>query len=150
VSEDAATRWRRYRDALAGEPLPCAIVDADALERNARTLAGLLAGTGKTLRVATKSLRCPELVRRVRAAGGASMRGLMTYTAAETAYWAGEGERDLLLAYPTARPEDARLLARANAQGATAAVVIDEPEHLGVLADAARDAGTCIPGRDRA
>jgi len=129
----------------AGEAMPCALVDLDALEANARTLVEALRGSGKTLRVATKSVRCPELVRRVMEVGAPVARGLMTYTATETAFWAERGERDLLLAYPVARAADATLLAAANAGGATAAVVVDCVEHLEVLAGAARRAGTRIP-----
>ncbi len=145
MSENAHDQWQRYRAALADEPLPAALVDLDALESNVRTLLEPLAATGKTLRVATKSLRCPELIRRVRAQAGDVARGLMTYTADETAYWAEQGELDLLLAYPTARAHDARALARANAAGATAAVVADSPMHLDVLAEAARAHRTSIP-----
>jgi D-serine deaminase-like pyridoxal phosphate-dependent protein len=138
-------RWRRYRAALRGEPLPCALIDLDALERNVRTLTAPLAGTGKTLRLATKSLRCPELVARVRVLGGATVRGLMTYTAAETAYWADGGERDLLLGYPVAREEDAALVARANMRGARCAIVADSADHLELLAAAARAHTTTVP-----
>jgi D-serine deaminase-like pyridoxal phosphate-dependent protein len=143
--EDALQRWRQYREALAAEPLPAALVDLDALAENVRTLVAPLAGTGKTLRIATKSLRCPELVRRVQAQAGDVARGLMTYTAAETAYWAEQGERDLLLAYPTVRDADVKAIARANAAGATAAVVADCAEHLGALARGAREERTHIP-----
>jgi D-serine deaminase-like pyridoxal phosphate-dependent protein len=69
----------------------------------------------------------------------------MTYTARETAFWAERGERDLLLAYPTVSPDDTALLARTNAGGATAAVVIDCAEHLEPLAGAARAQGTRVP-----
>jgi D-serine deaminase-like pyridoxal phosphate-dependent protein len=145
MGEDALERWHRYRAVTAGEAMPCALVDLDALEANARVLAGPLRGSGKTLRVATKSVRCPDLVLRVMEVAGPVARGLMTYTAAETAFWADRGERDLLLAYPVARAEDAALLASANADGATAAVVVDSVEHLDVLAAAAREARTRIP-----
>jgi D-serine deaminase-like pyridoxal phosphate-dependent protein len=120
-------------------------VDLDALEANTRTLAAPLRDSGKTLRVATKSVRCPELVRRVREAAGPVAAGLMTYTAAETAFWAERGERDLLLAYPVARREDAALVAAANAGGVTAAVVVDCREHLDIIGAAARETGTRVP-----
>jgi D-serine deaminase-like pyridoxal phosphate-dependent protein len=145
VPEDALDQWRRYRACLAAEPLPCALIDLDALEANARAVTRPLQGTGKTLRLATKSVRCPDVVARVRLAAGPVVHGLMTYTATETAFWAERGERDLLLAYPVARPDDARLLARANKDGATAAVVADCPEHLDLLANAARAEGARIP-----
>jgi len=125
--------------------MPFALLDLDALDHNVRRLAQPLEGSGKTLRVATKSLRCPDVIDRIRAAAGPVARGLMTYTASETAFWAERGERDLLLAYPTLSPTDAALLARANAAGATAAVVVDCVEHLEPLAVAARAQATRIP-----
>ena len=145
MGETPFERWRRYRALTASEPLPCALVDLDALEANARTLVAPLAGTGKKLRIATKSVRCPDLVQRVMEVVGELARGLMTYTAAETSFWAERGEKDLLLAYPVARSGDAALLAGANASGATAAVVVDSPEHLDLLSAAARERDTCIP-----
>jgi D-serine deaminase-like pyridoxal phosphate-dependent protein len=145
MGEGALDRWRRYRAVTAGEALPLALVDLDALEANARALAEPLRESGKTLRVATKSVRCPDLVRRVMEVASPVARGLMTYTATETAFWAGRGERDLLLAYPVARARDAALVAAANAGGATAAVVVDCVEHLEVLAAAAREARARIP-----
>jgi D-serine deaminase-like pyridoxal phosphate-dependent protein len=145
MGEGALEQWRRYRAVIAAEAMPCALVDLDALEANARALAAPLGGSGKTLRVATKSVRCPELVRRVMEVAAPVARGLMTYTATETAFWVERGERDLLLAYPVARAADATLLARANGGGATAAVVVDCVEHLEVLAAAAREARTSIP-----
>src|SRR5262249_12999619 len=123
--------------ALADEPLPAALVDLDALDRNVDRLC-----RNKPVRVATKSIRCPEIVRRVAARGRAV--GLMTFTAAETAFWAGEGFGDLLLAYPTAQPSDARLLAEANRR-ARARAVVDDAARLGPLAAAAAAAGTTIP-----
>src|SRR6202042_578855 len=47
--------------------------------------------------------------------------------------------------YPTARKNDAELIAEANANGATAAVAIDSPEHLDVLEMAGRARGTRVP-----
>jgi len=145
MAESADERWRRYRTLVARETLPCALVDLDALEANVRSLSRPLKGSGKTLRVATKSVRCPDLVDRVLAAAAPVARGLMTYTAAESAFWVSRGQRDVLLAYPVTRGVEARVLARANAAGATASVVVDCPEHLELLAGAAREAHARIP-----
>ncbi len=125
--------------------MPFALVDLDALEHNVQRLARPLECSGKTLRVATKSLRCPDVIDRVRAAAGPVARGLMTYTASETAFWAERGERDLLLAYPTLSAADATMLASANAAGATAAVVVDSVDHLEPLAAAGRAQGARVP-----
>jgi D-serine deaminase-like pyridoxal phosphate-dependent protein len=145
VSESAQALWERYRRAAQAEAMPFAMVDLDALEHNVRRLVQPLDGSGKTLRVATKSLRCPDVIDRVRAAAGPVAKGLMTYTATETAFWAERGERDLLLAYPTVSSDDTALLARTNAAGATAAVVVDCVEHLEPLARAARAQSTRVP-----
>jgi D-serine deaminase-like pyridoxal phosphate-dependent protein len=131
--------------ALAGVPLPAAIVDLDAFDANVDRFATAARAAGKKLRVATKSIRCPDLVARVRERAGDVVRGLMTYTATETAYLAAAGWRDLLLAYPTVQAADAAALAAANAAGASAAVVVDDEAQLAPLAAAARAAATAIP-----
>ena len=131
--------YTRYRDAIADEPLPCAIVDLDVVEANATTL--LRHARGVPLRLATKSIRCPELAEHIVAHGGAAMRGLMTYTATETAFWHERGVRDLLLAYPTAQRADADILARLG----NAAIVANDVAHLEALSARARVHGTRVP-----
>src|SRR5579859_4344971 len=101
MGESADDRWRRYKRALGAEPLPAALVDLEAFEANARDLFGQARAAGKTLRIASKSIRCPDLLRRLFALGGATARGLMTYHARESAFLAELGFDDLLLAYPT-------------------------------------------------
>lgn len=144
VSASSWERWQRLRQAVEGQPLPCALVDLDALEANAAALNGIAQRAGKTLRLATKSVRCPELVRMLQASGAPTVRGLMTYTATETAFLAGLGHDDLLLAYPTAQPSDADLLAQLSRKGLLVSVVADDEEQLLVLDAAAARAGTRI------
>jgi D-serine deaminase-like pyridoxal phosphate-dependent protein len=141
--ERASDRWQRFKRVLAGERLPAALVDLEAFERNVDRL--FSTARGKRIRVATKSIRCPSLVKRIAERAGDRWSGLMTYAAAEMAWLAKQGYRDLLLAYPTVQPEDTALLAEANVGGAKAAVVIDSAEHLPPLAAAAARAGTTIP-----
>ena len=135
-------RWQRYKRALDGEPLPAALIDLDALEANAARLFEPIARAGKRARLATKSLRCPALAAKLAERGDAI--GYLTYTAAETEFYARAGVRDLVLAYPTVQLQDAAAIARANAI-ATAAIVVDDVAQLDVLARAAHDATTRIP-----
>jgi D-serine deaminase-like pyridoxal phosphate-dependent protein len=137
--------YDRYRRAIAGEPLPLAIVDLDAVDANVDALAQIVRPSKKALRFATKSIRCPELVRYAMTRLGPIARGLMTFTASETAWLASQGHDDLLLAYPTAHPRDAALVAEANARGARAAVVVDDAAHVDAMDAAARARGTKIP-----
>jgi D-serine deaminase-like pyridoxal phosphate-dependent protein len=134
--------WRRYGKAIDGEPLPAALVDLDAFDANLEKLLAPARAANKTVRIATKSIRCPSLIKRAAAAEG--VRGLMTYSAAESAFAVDNGARDLILAYPTVHPADVRLLAELN-QRARCAVVVDDAEQLPPLARAANDAGASIP-----
>src|SRR5512140_2986362 len=88
------------RELLGSEPLPCSAVDLAAFDANLSALISL-AGARPTIRLATKSIRSVPLMARAVAMGGARVRGLMTYCAAETAFLARRGFDDLLLAYPT-------------------------------------------------
>lgn len=68
-------------------------------------------------------------------------RGIMAFTLPEALWWAGLGQPDVLLAYPTA---DEAALARWIADPAARAAVtvtVDAPEHLALLARVAHDAG---------
>ncbi len=136
------TLYARYRRAIRGEPLPVALVDLDAVDTNVDAL--LAHARDKPLRAATKSLRCPELVEHVLARGGSSIRGLMTYTARESAFWVARGQRDLLLGYPTAQQADADILAAIN-RDARVAVVVDDIAHLELLSARAAETDATIP-----
>jgi D-serine deaminase-like pyridoxal phosphate-dependent protein len=138
-------RYDRFRRALDGEPLPLAIVDLDALDHNLEALVAPARASGKTLRIASKSLRCPALFRYLLDRGGATLRGLMAYSCAEARYLAAQGFDDLLVAYPTAQLSDARLVAEANRDGARVSLAIDCVEHLAVASRAAVDVGAIIP-----
>ena len=137
--------YQRYRAALAGEDLPCAAVDLDAVDRNVDTLLPPVRRANKTLRIATKSLRCMHLVRHVLERGGTATQGLMAYAAREAAFLVEQGFSDVLLAYPTLHEGDLDLVARANAGGATLSVVVDDVAHVGALDAAGRRHGTRIP-----
>ncbi len=70
-------RHARLRRALGDEPLPHAILDLDALDHNLGALLARVRASGKTLRIASKSLRCPALYRYLFDRGGPALRGLM-------------------------------------------------------------------------
>jgi D-serine deaminase-like pyridoxal phosphate-dependent protein len=140
---DAPRLYETYRSAIAGRPLPLALVDLDAVDANVETVLRLLGD--KPLRVATKSIRSLELTRYIARRLGDAMCGLMTYTAEETSLLGKEGFTDLLLAYPTVQKSDVEHIARRNREGAVARVVVDAHEHLDALDASGRVAGTRIP-----
>lgn len=118
--------YEAWRAALAGERLPAAAVDLDAFDRNVASVARLLREKAprQTLRLATKSVRVPALIRRVLASGG-PYQGLMCYAAAEVGFLAEQGFDDFLVAYPTVQWADLDVLRRIHRSGRRVRLVVD-------------------------
>jgi D-serine deaminase-like pyridoxal phosphate-dependent protein len=139
---DPGGEYERLRRAIAGERLPCALVDLDAFDRNLDRTLARVRGRGKTLRLATKSIRSPALFRRIFERGEGIFRGLLCYSAAEAGWLAAEGFDDLLVAYPTIQAGELAALAGAAAGGRRVRIVVDCEAHLEALARAARERKT--------
>jgi D-serine deaminase-like pyridoxal phosphate-dependent protein len=111
---------------------PFAFIDLDAMWSNAEAMLGR--ARGKPIRVASKSLRCRELLELIRRRDE-RFSGLMTFTLPETLWLAEQGFENLLLAYPTAdRGALGELALRsvANPEGAPI-VMVDCVEHLDAI-----------------
>ncbi|MCL4234567.1 MAG: alanine racemase [Deltaproteobacteria bacterium] len=126
--------WLRALDSAA---LPAALVDLDALERNADRIAEPARARGKRLRLATKSLRCAWIVSHLRERLDDIYGGLMCLTVAEAAFLADRGFDDLLVAYPTLQRADLMALAALTRAGRTVRLVVDCVEHLRAMRDTA-------------
>ena len=124
--------------------MPAAFVNMDALDENIRRILGIISGSGKTLRIASKSVRCAGLIKYIQEKGGPSFKGLMCYTVEEAAFLREEGFDDLLIAYPSARASDMELIARMTVEGARVYLIADCEDHILALADAGRKAGAII------
>ncbi|MEO3975309.1 amino acid deaminase/aldolase [Streptomyces sp. CAU 1734] len=131
-----ATDRARYDRATAHLDAPFAIVDLDAFDANARDLARRAGG--KPVRVASKSVRCRELLGRVLAMDG--FAGIMSFTLAESVWLARAGFEDVLLAYPSADRAGFAELAADPKLSAAVTVMIDDPAQLELI-DRARDGG---------
>jgi D-serine deaminase-like pyridoxal phosphate-dependent protein len=138
---DEYERWKR---ALGAERLPCALVDLEAFDANWERALAAVRGRGKTIRLATKSVRVPALLRRALERGGGLARGLMCYAVEEAVWLAEQGFEDLLVAYPSVQPADLEALGRAAAAGHAIAVVVDCAAHLEALSRAGRAAGATL------
>lgn len=135
--------YARLSRALAGRRLPCALVDLDAVDRNAEHLFALTRPHHKRLRLATKSVRVVALIRHLLARGA---HGLMCFTAAEARFLhQTHGLDDLLVAYPTLQPADLDDLVHLAKSGAQIALVVDAVEHVQAAAARAAQAGATLP-----
>lgn len=128
--------------AIRGERLPAMIVDLDAFDRNVARVAEKGDALGLPVRVATKSLRVPELVDRALEKGSPALRGLLCYAAREAALLAGRGHDDLLVAYPVWQSSDLDALVALVAQGRGIAVAVDCIEGVDRWSDAMARGGS--------
>lgn len=137
--------YTAWRSLLGAEKLPCALVDLDAVDANLETLLAARQNPSVTLRIATKSIRNPFVLRYLLDRGQGHIQGLMTWSADEVRALAAEGFDDFLMGYPCARPDEAAVLAQVAASGKRVIAVVDCEAHLEILSHAAADAQTVLP-----
>ncbi|MBO0828244.1 MAG: amino acid deaminase/aldolase [Streptosporangiales bacterium] len=128
---DAETFARLYR-ATAGIEPPFAVVDLAAFDANAADLVKQAAG--KPIRLASKSVRCRPLIRRVLDLPGFS--GVLAFTLPEALLLAAEVD-DVVVGYPTADAGAVRRLAADQALLRRVTLMVDSVEQLDFLDSAA-------------
>jgi D-serine deaminase-like pyridoxal phosphate-dependent protein len=124
-----ALRDRLDRATAAIDP-PFAAVDLDAFDANGKALTGR--ACGKPLRVASKSVRSRELLRRILATPG--WRGVMAFTLPEAIWLVRTGlTDDVLVGYPTADRGALRELAREPELAAAITLMVDSTAQLDLV-----------------
>jgi D-serine deaminase-like pyridoxal phosphate-dependent protein len=124
--------------------LPAAFVDLAAFDQNLRRVAETVAQNKFPIRVATKSIRVPELIRRA-LAFGAPYKGLMCYSAYEAAFLAQQGFDDFLIAYPTLHPAEIKSMIHLQLMGKKVYLVVDDVRHLEAIDSAMKVANARDP-----
>lgn len=138
----ADTEYRRWRRLLAGRHLPCAVVDLDVFDANAGAI--LDRAGGLPVRIASKSVRCVTLLRRL-LDRDPRFSGLMCFTAGEAAWLGERGFADMLVAYPTTVPGEIAAACGAVAAGRRVILTVDSEEHLRLLASIAAEHDVILP-----
>ncbi len=136
------SRYADYRNAFEGIPKPFAFLDLDLLEQNIRhvlTLSG-----SKQIRVASKSIRSREVLRRI-LDFDPKFIGVMCYTATEAIYLTENGFQDLLLGYPIWDTEAITNIARKVGEGNPITLMVDSIEHVDHIERIAKQAGCKLP-----
>ena len=109
---------------------PFALVDLDAFDANAADMEARAAGV--PIRLASKSVRCADLIRRALARPG--FAGVLAFTLPEALWLHGEGvSDDILVAYPTVDRGALRQLAGDPGAAAAIALTVDDPAQLDLL-----------------
>lgn len=123
----AAGRWERA-SGPAGRPY--AALDLDAFDDNAADLTRRAAG--RPIRVASKSVRCRALLRRVLERPG--FAGVMAYAADEAVWLVRHGFTDVFVAYPSVDTAALAEIAGDDGLRREVALAIDGTEHVDVIA----------------
>jgi D-serine deaminase-like pyridoxal phosphate-dependent protein len=126
--------WSRLNKAVAGLATPPAspvmVVDLDALDANADDLVRRAAG--KPIRVASKSVRVPELLRHVLAREG--FQGVLSFTLREALWLYEHGiSDDLVVAYPTVDREAVKQLVSSPTAAHAVTLMVDDEAHLDLI-----------------
>jgi len=129
--------YARLRAAIADRPRPLALVDLDRFDANAAALERRAAGM--PIRVASKSVRCVSLLRRVLARRG--WHGVLAFSAAEAAHLCALGFEDVLVAYPCVERAPLHALVRHACDGAGPILMVDDAAHVRLAAEVAREHG---------
>ncbi|HEY7222321.1 MAG TPA: amino acid deaminase/aldolase [Micromonosporaceae bacterium] len=125
-----ASMGQRFDRATASLDPPFAIIDADAFDDNATSLVRL--ATGRPVRVASKSVRCRELIRDVLRRPG--YHGVMAYSLPEANWLVTTGvSDDVLMGYPTADRAGIAELAASERLAAAVTLMIDSEEQLNLV-----------------
>ncbi|MCF8093653.1 MAG: alanine racemase [Desulfotignum sp.] len=138
------TDYLRYKSVFHGCRFPLAFVDLDHFDRNIAYVADTCKGTGKTIRVASKSIRSPALLRRVFEKGGDVFQGILAFTMEEAEFLIENGFDDIIVAYPSIQPPDVKIFTENTRQGARLSLMADSFDHLTALSRAGVAAGVIL------
>ncbi|MFB6345597.1 MAG: alanine racemase, partial [bacterium] len=145
MGSDRSVTYSTLKQAVESEPLPAVVVDLATLDRNTERLGRIVSDADKNLRVASKSVRVPAILKRIRDQLGDTFGGLMTFSPSETVFLHEMGFNDFLLAYPRVHTDHIKTLLELNRTDASVTVMVDEPEHLEQIKTAADVSGTEEP-----
>jgi D-serine deaminase-like pyridoxal phosphate-dependent protein len=123
--------------------LPKAFIDVELFDANVRDVASRVRN-GKTVRVASKSVRCVWALRRVLDADPV-FQGVMAFHPAEAAWLAAQGFDDILIGYPFAREVEIEAVCNQVKTGKTIIQMVDHPDHVTRIAAVARRIGVVAP-----
>jgi D-serine deaminase-like pyridoxal phosphate-dependent protein len=135
-------KYSYYKEILKNERLPLAYVDLDMFDENIQAI--LKRSGTKKIRIASKSIRCVELMQRI-LDFNSQFQGIMCYSAEEAVWLSQQGFDDLLLAYPTLQEDSIRAVADEIKKGKQIYLMTDLTEHLTKIQAIAASENVTVP-----
>ena len=134
--------YRHYRSAIEGRLLPLAWVDLDKFDANVAAVRQR--AQKRPICVATKSVRCVWLLKRIQEASP-QFHSFMAYSVREALYLHGQGLNKILVAYPVWSEALHASLCEALQAGAAITLMINSDDHLEYLDAIGEKHGCVIP-----
>jgi D-serine deaminase-like pyridoxal phosphate-dependent protein len=134
--------YRYYRSALEGRLLPLAWVDLDKFDQNVEAIRAR--AQKRPICVASKSVRCVSLLKRIQAASP-QFHSFMAFSVREALYLHRNGLDNILVAYPVWSEALHSPLCEVLGAGARITLMIDCEEHLEYLDAIGERHGCVIP-----
>lgn len=131
-----------YQNILKGRQMPLAFVDLDLFDQNVQDI--LPKAGDKKIRIASKSVRVPELMKRVLDASDV-YQGLMCYSPREMVYLSQQGFDDLLMGYPVVNESDIIPICEELKKGKQLVLMIDSVDHIELTQKIAAAQNVTIP-----
>ncbi len=133
--------YEKIKDVVIDKKFPMVICDLDAFNKNLEKVGQDLKKAKKVMRLCTKSVRVPQLIKIVKEKE--FVNGVFTYNSAEALFLAEKYQfKDILLGYPIGSRIDAEELSKAaEIENVKITIVIDALEQLNLLEAAAAEKG---------
>ncbi len=115
------------------------LVDIDQFDQNLTTIINIAKKHGKQLRPATKSLRVPYLINRIKEIGVDTISGFMCYSCDEASFLSSMGIDNLLIAYPTLQINEIKTAYRLISEGKQIYLMVDSKDHIDLISSIIKD-----------
>ncbi len=136
--------YQYYNQLFKNLNLPLAYCDLDLLDKNINDIAQRAAGKNKTIRIASKSVRCTFVLKRILAANPI-YKGIMCFTGSEALFLIEQGFDDLLLGYPIANKKEIFDICSATKNGKKIVLMVDSVEQLQIINEIAKQVDIIQP-----
>jgi len=135
--------YQTYRALFAGKAMPFAYVDLDLLTANVQQ--SIQRAAGKPIRIASKSVRSVEILRRIIAIEPKAFQGILCYAALEAVHLSEHGLDDLVVAYPCWDESHIQAIGAKVAAGKSITLMVDSVEHIQHLEAIMANMGAVLP-----
>jgi len=127
---DCTWDYKKLKELLVRETLPAMVVDLDCLDRNINEIGKKINQYDKNIRIATKSIRVPDIIRYIQNKGGDKFKSLMCFSMKEAEFLSTLGFDDLLVAYPTFSFNDIEIFFSLTQAGTNVILMVDCLDHM--------------------